>query len=72
VSKNFFCQNTGYGLWNNGRINNKRGGPDLTLLGAIADRWGFPYAIRTIALLFLAAFPLGLFVKYPQRTPELK
>jgi len=48
------------------------GGLGLTLLGAIADRWGVPYAIRTITLLPLFAFLLGLFVKYPQKTPGLK
>ena len=41
------------------------GGLGLTLLGAVADRYGVPFAIRVISLLPLLAFLIGLFVKYP-------
>ncbi|HPP05933.1 MAG TPA: MFS transporter [Syntrophorhabdaceae bacterium] len=44
------------------------GGLGLTLLGAIADRWGVPLTIRIITLLPLIAFLMGLFVKYPKKT----
>lgn len=42
------------------------GGLGLTLLGAIADRWGVPVALRTTTLLPLCAFLIGLFIKYPK------
>jgi FSR family fosmidomycin resistance protein-like MFS transporter len=41
------------------------GGIGVTLLGAIADKWGVPMAIKTIFALPLIAFGLGLLVKYP-------
>ena len=41
------------------------GGVGVTLLGAIADTWGVPMAIKAIFALPLIAFGLGLLVKYP-------
>ena len=41
------------------------GGIGVTLLGAIADHWGVPMAIKAIFVLPLIAFGLGLLVKYP-------
>ncbi|OGP98597.1 MAG: fosmidomycin resistance protein [Deltaproteobacteria bacterium RBG_19FT_COMBO_46_12] len=41
------------------------GGIGVTLLGAIADTWGVPAAIKTIFVMPLIAFGLGLLVKYP-------
>jgi FSR family fosmidomycin resistance protein-like MFS transporter len=41
------------------------GGVGVTLLGAIADTWGVPAAIKTIFVLPLIAFGLGLLIKYP-------
>ena len=41
------------------------GGIGVTLLGAIADKWGVPMAIKSIFALPLIAFGLGLLVKYP-------
>jgi FSR family fosmidomycin resistance protein-like MFS transporter len=41
------------------------GGIGITLLGAIADHWGVPMAIKTILVLPLIAFGLSLLVKYP-------
>ncbi|MDI7258842.1 MAG: MFS transporter [Thermodesulfobacteriota bacterium] len=41
------------------------GGIGVTLLGMIADIWGVPMALKIILVLPLAAFLLGLFVKYP-------
>jgi FSR family fosmidomycin resistance protein-like MFS transporter len=41
------------------------GGIGVTLLGAIADSWGVPMAIKATFALPLIAFGLGLFVKYP-------
>jgi len=41
------------------------GGIGVTLLGAIADTWGVPMAIKAIFALPLIAFGLGLLVKYP-------
>lgn len=43
------------------------GGLGLTLLGAIADRWGVPVALRVTTLLPLCAFLIGLFVRYPKK-----
>jgi len=40
------------------------GGIGVTLLGAIADTWGVPAAIKTIFVMPLIAFGLGLLVKY--------
>jgi FSR family fosmidomycin resistance protein-like MFS transporter len=41
------------------------GGIGVTLLGAIADTWGVPTAIKTIFAMPLIAFGLGLLVRYP-------
>ncbi len=41
------------------------GGIGVTLLGAIADTWGVPMAIKTIFAMPLIAFGLALMVKYP-------
>jgi len=41
------------------------GGVGVTLLGAIADTWGVPMAIKAIFVLPLIASGLTLFVKYP-------
>jgi FSR family fosmidomycin resistance protein-like MFS transporter len=41
------------------------GGIGVTLLGAIADTWGVPMAIKAIFALPLIAFGLGLLIKYP-------
>jgi len=41
------------------------GGIGVTLLGAIADTWGVPMAIKTIFVLPLIAIGLALLVKYP-------
>ena len=41
------------------------GGIGVTLLGAIADTWGVPMAIKAIFVLPLIAFGLGLLIKYP-------
>jgi FSR family fosmidomycin resistance protein-like MFS transporter len=41
------------------------GGMGVTLLGAIADTWGIPTAIKAIFALPLIAFGLALLVKYP-------
>jgi MFS transporter, FSR family, fosmidomycin resistance protein len=41
------------------------GGIGVTLLGAIADTWGVPAAIKAIFALPLIAFGLALLVKYP-------
>jgi len=41
------------------------GGLGVTVLGAIADAWGVPMAIKSIFVLPLIAFGLGLLVKYP-------
>lgn len=43
------------------------GGLGLTLLGAVADRWGVPVALRATTLLPLCAFLIGLFIRYPKR-----
>jgi len=45
------------------------GGIGVTLLGAIADTWGVPMAIKSVFVLPLIAFALTLLVKYP---PERK
>jgi FSR family fosmidomycin resistance protein-like MFS transporter len=41
------------------------GGIGVTLLGAIADTWGVPMALKAIFVLPLIAFGLGLLLKYP-------
>jgi FSR family fosmidomycin resistance protein-like MFS transporter len=41
------------------------GGIGVTLLGAIADTWGVPMAMKTVLILPLIAFGLSLIVKYP-------
>jgi FSR family fosmidomycin resistance protein-like MFS transporter len=41
------------------------GGVGVTLLGAIADAWGVPMAIKAVFVLPLIAAPLTLLVKYP-------
>ena len=43
------------------------GGVGVTLLGTIADTWGVPMAIKTIFVMPLIAFGLGLLLKYPLR-----
>jgi FSR family fosmidomycin resistance protein-like MFS transporter len=45
------------------------GGIGVTLLGAIADHWGVPMAIKAIFVLPLIGFGLSLLVKYP---PKMK
>lgn len=42
------------------------GGIGVTLLGAIADTWGVPMAVKAVFVLPLIAFALTLPVKYPQ------
>jgi FSR family fosmidomycin resistance protein-like MFS transporter len=44
------------------------GGIGVTLLGAIADTWGIPIAIKAIFAMPLIAFGLGLLLKYPPAT----
>jgi len=44
------------------------GGVGVTLLGTIADTWGVPMAIKTIFVMPLIAFGLGLLLKYPLTT----
>ncbi|MBM4347116.1 MAG: MFS transporter [Deltaproteobacteria bacterium] len=41
------------------------GGIGVTVLGAIADTWGVPMAMKTTLVLPLIAFGLSLIVKYP-------
>jgi FSR family fosmidomycin resistance protein-like MFS transporter len=41
------------------------GGIGVTILGAIADHWGVPMAMKTIFVLPLIAFGLTLLLKYP-------
>jgi len=41
------------------------GGIGVTVLGAIADRWGVPVALQSIFILPLVGFGLSLLVKYP-------
>jgi FSR family fosmidomycin resistance protein-like MFS transporter len=41
------------------------GGLGVTVLGAIADTWGVPMAIKSVFVLPLIAFGLGMLVKYP-------
>jgi FSR family fosmidomycin resistance protein-like MFS transporter len=41
------------------------GGIGVTILGAIADAWGVPMAMKTTFVLPLIAFGLGLLLKYP-------
>jgi len=41
------------------------GGVGVTLLGAIADTWGVPMAIKAVFVLPLIAAALTLLVKYP-------
>jgi FSR family fosmidomycin resistance protein-like MFS transporter len=41
------------------------GGIGVTLLGAIADAWGVPMALKAIFVLPLLAFGFGLLLKYP-------
>jgi FSR family fosmidomycin resistance protein-like MFS transporter len=41
------------------------GGIGVTLLGAIADGWGVPMAMKTIFVLPFIAFGLALLLKYP-------
>jgi FSR family fosmidomycin resistance protein-like MFS transporter len=47
------------------------GGLGVTVLGAIADAWGVPMAIKSIFVLPLIAFGLGLLVKYPPEKKQL-
>ena len=46
------------------------GGIGVTLLGAIADTWGVPMAMKTVFVLPLIAFLLTLPVKYTQERKE--
>jgi len=46
------------------------GGIGVTLLGTIADIWGVPAAMKTILVLPLIAFGLGLLVKYPSKKQD--
>jgi FSR family fosmidomycin resistance protein-like MFS transporter len=46
------------------------GGMGVTLLGAIADHWGVPMAIRLILLLPCIGYGLSLLVKYPPHKAE--
>jgi FSR family fosmidomycin resistance protein-like MFS transporter len=41
------------------------GGIGVTVLGAIADTWGVPMAMKAILILPLIASGLSLMVKYP-------
>jgi FSR family fosmidomycin resistance protein-like MFS transporter len=41
------------------------GGIGVTLLGAIADHWGVPMALKVILVMPLIAFGIGLSLKYP-------
>jgi FSR family fosmidomycin resistance protein-like MFS transporter len=41
------------------------GGIGVTLLGAIADHWGVPMAIKAIFVLPFIAFGLSLLLTYP-------
>jgi len=43
------------------------GGIGVTLLGTIADIWGVPVAMKTIFVMPLIAFGLGLLVEYPPK-----
>jgi FSR family fosmidomycin resistance protein-like MFS transporter len=47
------------------------GGIGVTLLGAIADAWGVPMAMKTIFVMPLIAFALALLVKYPLQKTEV-
>jgi len=47
------------------------GGIGVTLLGTIADTWGVPMAMKTIFVMPLIAFGLGLLVKYPLEKAEM-
>jgi len=44
------------------------GGVGVTLLGTVADAWGVPMAMKTIFVMPLLAFGLGLLLKYPLET----
>jgi FSR family fosmidomycin resistance protein-like MFS transporter len=44
------------------------GGIGVTLLGAIADTWGVPMAIKATFVMPLIAFGLVLLLKYPLTT----
>jgi len=46
------------------------GGVGVTLLGTIADHWGVPMALKSIFVLPLIAFGLGLLVKYPPKKED--
>ena len=46
------------------------GGIGVTLLGAIADHWGVPTAIRSIFLLPCIGYGLSLLIKYPPQKAE--
>ncbi|OGP90370.1 MAG: hypothetical protein A2156_00120 [Deltaproteobacteria bacterium RBG_16_48_10] len=46
------------------------GGVGVTLLGAIADHWGVPMALKTIFVLPLVGFGLSLLIQYPPKKSE--
>lgn len=48
------------------------GGIGVTLLGAIADTWGVPMAMKTVFVLPLIAFALTLPVRYPPERKEVR
>jgi len=48
------------------------GGIGVTLLGAIADHWGVPMAIRSILLLPCIGYGLSLLIKYPPQKAEAR
>ena len=43
------------------------GGIGVTLLGYLADLWGVPFALKTIALMPVIGFLIALFIPYPPR-----
>ncbi|UCD72405.1 MAG: MFS transporter [Syntrophobacterales bacterium] len=43
------------------------GGIGVTLLGYLADLWGVPFALKTIALMPVIGFLIALFIPYPPK-----
>ncbi len=46
------------------------GGLGVTLLGGVADRFGVPWALHSIALLPLVGLGLSFLIRYPAEVPE--
>jgi MFS transporter, FSR family, fosmidomycin resistance protein len=46
------------------------GGVGVTLLGVVADNFGVPFALHSIAILPVASFILAMILKYPVREEE--